>query len=150
MEADPRGLYGHGRTAWHHLLGYHIEHSLSRTFFAVRGWPSLIHGWDAGASLKWSPAGHRVSVERDPKVPFLNPSKEVRYGSVIGLECGSLLPLCPAQRDQLAGRAPVRGAGQVRPRASSQDESGSASTDGPRSRAAAARRASVASVAGRA
>jgi hypothetical protein len=54
-------------------------------------------------------AGHRVSVERDSKVPFLNPTKKVRYGSVIGLECGSLLPLCPARRDQFAGRAPVRG-----------------------------------------
>jgi hypothetical protein len=144
MEAHPRGLCGRGRTAWHRLLGYHIKRSLSRAFFAGWGWPLLIHGWDAGASLKWSPAGHRVSVERDPKVPFLNPSKGVRYGSVIGLECGSLLPLClPAVH-----RCAVPG--QVRPRASSQDESGSASADGPRSRAAAARHASVSSVAGRA
>jgi hypothetical protein len=78
--------------------------------FSPGGGSSPIHGRDAGATLKWPPASHGDSVERDPKVPFRCPIKRVRYGSVIALECGSLLPLCPARPDQLAGRASMRSA----------------------------------------
>jgi hypothetical protein len=56
------------------------------TTFAAWGSLALIDAGEAVAWLKW-PLGHRVFAQRDPKVPFLKPSKKVRYSVVIGLEC---------------------------------------------------------------
>jgi hypothetical protein len=81
-EGHPQRLYSHGRRARHHFLGYNVKHSRSRTFISAWGSSSLIYGWNASVAREWSTG----SLEPNPKVPFLNPLKKVRYGSVIGYE----------------------------------------------------------------